>query len=264
LQDSVKPTGNLPTNRVDLVTGAGRGIGQSVGIELAKNGAFVVVTDLRLREAERVARMITHMGLRATAYRMDVTNKSEVDRVFHEVARELGGLDVLVNSAGIAYSTPFEDIPENEWDRTIKTNLKGTFLCSQAAFKIMKDRGGGSIINIASSASRSGGMVSPGLYNPYAHLAASKAGIESLTRSIAFEGAPYGIRVNAVSPGPIETDLIEKIYSPDRRRQLLSSIPLGRLGSPEEVAAAIIFLASDKAGYLTGKVLDVNGGILMD
>jgi 3-oxoacyl-[acyl-carrier protein] reductase len=264
LPDSVKPMGNLLEDRVCLVTGAGRGIGKAVSIELAKNGALVVITDLRLREAERVARMITHMNLRATAYRMDVSNKSEVNRVFHEVARKLGGLDVLVNSAEITYSTPFEDIPENKWDRIIQTNLKGTFLCSQAAFRTMRDRGGGSIVNIASSASRSGGMVSPGLYTPYAHFAASKAGIESLTRSIAFEGAPHGIRVNAVSPGPIETDCMEKIHSPHRRDQLLSSIPLGRLGRPEEVAAAVVFLASDKADYVTGKVLDVNGGVLMD
>jgi NAD(P)-dependent dehydrogenase (short-subunit alcohol dehydrogenase family) len=128
----------------------------------------------------------------------------------------------------------------------------------------MKERGGGVIINISSGAARSGGLLSPGWWNTYAHYAASKAGIESLTRSIALEGAADGIRVNAVAPGPIATETMEKGYSAEDKRRLEAIIPLGRLGRPEDIATAVLFLASPHAGYITGKTLDVNGGLLMD
>lgn len=247
-----------------MVTGGGRGIGKAICLELANHGTSIAVTDLNLQRAEKTARWVSRLGLKAKAYQMDVSKKKSVDNVFNQVLKEFGRLDLLVNNAGISMITPFEKIPEKEWDQTLDTNLKGTFLCSQAAFRVMKSQGGGKILNIASSASRSGGMVSPGLYNPYAHYAASKAGIESLTRSMAFEGAPYGILVNAVSPGPIETDLARTTYSPQRKRHLLSSIPIGRMGRPEEIARTVVFLVSERATYITGKVLDVNGGLLMD
>ena len=250
--------------KVALVTGAGSGIGKAIGVALAKNGGIVAITDLRLKAAKEVTGIITEMGLRAEAYKLDVSKKAEVDKVIHELAGKLGKIDILVNNAGISQLTAFEKIPEEEWDRILNTNLKGTFLCSQAAFRIMKNNGGGSIINIASGAARSGGMVSPGLYNSYAHYAASKAAIESLTRSVAFEGAAHGIRVNAVSPGPVDTGLIDKTYPPDKIRQLLASIPSGRLARPEEVAAAVVFLASERSEYITAKVLDVNNALLMD
>ena len=250
--------------KVALVTGAGGGIGKAIGVELAKNGGTVAITDLRLRAAKEVAGRIAEMGLRAEAYKLDVCKKPEVDKVFDELAGKFGRIDILVNNAGISQLTAFEKIQEGDWDRILNTNLKGTFLCSQAAFRIMKNSGGGSIINIASGAARSGGMVSPGLYNAYAHYAASKAAIESLTRSVAFEGAVHGIRVNAVSPGPVDTGLIEETYPPEKLRQLLSSIPSGRLARPEEVAAAVVFLASERSDYITAKVIDVNSGLLMD
>ncbi len=247
-----------------IVTGGGGGIGKAICLEFAKHGASVAVTDINLCCVQEASRMISRLGLKAKAYRMDVADKNEVDHVFNQVLKEFGRLDLLINNAGISMITSFEKISEKEWDQILVTNLKGTFLCSQAAFKAMKLQKGGRIINIASGASRSGGMVTPGLYNPYAHYAASKAGIESLTRSMAYEGAPYGILVNAVSPGPIETDLSKKTYPPQKRRRLLSSIPIHRFGRPEEIASAVTFLASDRAVYITGKVLDVNGGLLMD
>jgi 3-oxoacyl-[acyl-carrier protein] reductase len=249
--------GNRLEGKIALVTGGGHGIGKAINLELARNGASVAITDSQLRDAEQTAQLITRSGLKGKAYRMDVSKKKDVNNVFHRLLREFGRLDILINNAEISFLTPFEKLSEKEWDRTLNTNLKGTFLCSQAAFRVMKTQGGGKIINIASCSSRSGGMISPGLYVPYAHYAASKAAIECLTRSMAFEGAPYGIQVNAVSVGPIETHRMKK-------RDLLPAIPLGRLARPEEVASAVAFLASDRASYITAKVLDVNGGVLMD
>lgn len=250
--------------KIAIVTGGGRGIGRTICLELAKNGAYVVITDRNFTNAKRTEQLVLKGGHKAKAYQMDVSKKKDVEKVFQQVFVKNGRLDILVNNAGVSFLTPFEKILEEDWDQTLNTNLKGTFLCSQVAFKMMKSQKGGKIINIASGASRSGGMVSPGLYNPYAHYAASKAGLECLTRSMAFEGAPYGILVNAISPGPIETDLIRKTYSSKKKKRLISTIPLGRLGRPEEVASAVAFLASDRASYITAKVLDVNGGILMD
>jgi 3-oxoacyl-[acyl-carrier protein] reductase len=251
-------------DKVALVTGAGRGIGKAISIALAKNGVFVAVTDQQLESAKEVTRIIAEMNLKARAYRMDVSNKTEVDSIFDQVSSQLGRLDILVNNAGTSQSIPFEDITERQWDSVINTNLKGAFLCSQAAFRIMKSQGEGSIIMISGGTARSAGMVSPGQYNSYAHYSASKAGLETLTRSIAFECASHGVRVNAVSPGPIKTDLVEKVYSPEKLNEVSSAVPLGRLGLPEEVAEAVVFLASSKADYITAKVLDVNGGLLMD
>lgn len=250
--------------KISIVTGGGRGIGNAISLELGKMGAFVVIADLNFPDAKKTAQLVIKNGQKAKAYKMDVSKKKEVDKVFQQVFREFGRLDILVNNAGISFLTPFEKISEKDWDQTLDTNLKGTFLCSQAAFRIMRPQRSGKIINIASGASRSGGMVSPGLYNPYAHYAASKAGIECLTRSMAYEGAPYGILVNAVSPGPIETDLMRKTYSSKKKKRLSFTIPLGRLGRPEEVASVVAFLASDRAAYITAKVLDINGGLLMD
>ena len=251
-------------NQIAMVTGGGRGIGKATALKLAQFGALVVVADLSFKEAEKTAHSIVRKGHRAKAYRMDVSKKKEVDVAFKRLQREFGKLDILVNNAGISSLTPFEKISEKEWDRIFDTNLKGTFLCSKAAFRMMKLQRGGKIVNISSFDSRLGGMVSPGFYNPYAHYAASKAAIESLTKSIAFEGAPYGIRVNAVSPGSIDTEMSARTYPLDRKKTLFATIPLGRLGKPNEIASAILFLVSERASYITAKTLDVNGGVLMD
>jgi 3-oxoacyl-[acyl-carrier protein] reductase len=254
----------LLKNQIAVVTGGGRGIGKAAALKLAQYGALVVVTDLDYKKAKKTAHSISRMGHRSKAYRMDVSQKKEVGAVFKQLQREFGKIDMLINSAEICFFTPFEKISEREWDRILATNLKGAFLCSKAAFRLMKSQRNGKIINISSMDSRLGGMVSPGLYNAYAHYSASKAAVEALTKSIAFEGAPYGIRANAVSLGAIDSEIIRKGYTPGRKKKLFDAIPLGRLGKPNQIASAILFLVSEKASYITAKILDVNGGVLMD
>jgi NAD(P)-dependent dehydrogenase (short-subunit alcohol dehydrogenase family) len=264
LPDHLTARTPLLTDRVAVVTGAGGHIGTAISLALAQTGAFVAITDISFTKAQVTERKLRELNLEGTAYALDVQNKTEVDRLFPQIRLERGGIDILVNNAGGAPTTTFADISEAEWDQVIGTNLKGAFLCAQAAFKIMKDQGGGCIINISSGAARSGGMVSPDIYNPYAHYGAGKAGLENLTRSIAFEGAVHGIRANAVAPGPIESELVRATYPTETLNRLRAAIPMGRLGRSEEVAAAVVFLASEAAGYITAKVLDVNGGTLMD
>ena len=250
-------------DRVALITGGGSEVGKTICIKLAKYGALIAVADFSLHRARETTQKILKVCPNARAYRIEVSSKKDVDQVFRGVLKAFGRLDLLVNNAEIHTITDFEKISEREWDQTLDTNLKGTFLCSQAAFKVMKAQGGGKIINMTSSSSRSGGMVSAGLYRPYAHFAASKAGIESLTRSMAFEGAPYGIWVNGVSLGLTESDL-SKMGSCEERKAFVSSIPMGRTMRSEEIASAVVFLASERANYITGKIMDVNGGLLMD
>ena len=248
--------------KVAVVTGGGSGIGATISSSLAGHGATLCVADMNGVVAEET---VTRLDAgRARAYQLDVSHAEEVDAVFRRIVGEWGRVDLLVNNAGRWKTTAFAALPEPEWGAILDTNLKGTFLCAQAAFKIMKERGGGAIINISSSAARSGGLLGPGWSNTYAHYAASKAGIEGLTRAIALEGAPYGIRVNAVAPGPIVTATMEKGYAVEARRRLEQIIPLGRLGRPEDVAHAVLLLASPHAGYVTGKTLDVNGGLWID
>jgi 3-oxoacyl-[acyl-carrier protein] reductase len=251
-------------NQIAMVTGGGRGVGKAIAVKLAQFGACVVITDPNFNEAQKTARSITRIGQRAKAYRMDVSKKNEVDVVFKRLRKEFGRLDILINNTGISSVTPFEKISEKEWDRILHTHLKGTFLCSQAAFRLMKLQRSGKMINLSSMASRLGGMISPGFYHPYAHCVASEAAIEALTKSIAFEAAPYGIRVNAVSRGSIHTEISKGTGTPERKRNLLATIPLGRLATPNEIASAVLFLVSEKASYITAKTLDVNGGVLMD
>ena len=250
-------------NRVALVTGAGGGIGRAVCLELAGRGASVVVTDRDRKRAEETGASIRRSRGIAEVFRLDVTNKEEIKGTIHHVVRKLGRLDILVNTAGVFSLRPIEEITEAEWDRVIDINLKGTFLCSQAVFPRMKTQKSGAIVNLSSTAARLAGMATPGVYNSCIPYAASKAAIEILTKSMAYEGAAFNIRVNAVAPGPVETTMVGN-YSRPRKRELIDAIPLGRFGQPKEIALAIAFLVSDRANYITAKVLDINGGLLMD
>ncbi len=249
--------------KVAFVTGAGGGIGRAVCSELSGRGATVVAADRDMGKARETEALIRRSKGVTRAYRLDVTNKTEIERTVQRVVREFGRLDILVNTAGVVSFMPLEEISEKEWDRVIAINLKGTFLCSQAVFPQMREQASGGIVNLSSSAARSGGMAAPGVYNSCVAYAASKGAIETLTRSMAYEGAPYHIRVNAVAPGPVETTMV-KGYSRRRKREMTEVIPLGRFGRPKEIALAVAFLVSDRADYITAKVLDLNGGLLMD
>ncbi len=241
--------------KVAAVTGAGQGIGRVIALTLAREGAVVAVSDINLEAARQTAQEIEAQGGQAIALQVDVTQRQDAEALTERAVQAFGGLDILVNNAGIYPSAPIVEIEEKEWDLVMAINLKGTFLCSQAAARQMMAQRQGVIVNVASvdGKTRTTGN---------AHYAASKAGVISFTRTLACEMCSYGIRVNAVSPGWIETETLRS--KSNRWRQAIKEIPVGRLGTPEDVAEAVLFLVSDVAGYITGEVLDVNGGIFMD
>ncbi len=241
--------------KVTAVTGAGQGIGRAIALTLAREGAAVVVSDIDSKMAQQTAQEIKAKGGQAVALKVDVTKRRDAEALTERAVQKFGRLDILVNNAGIYPSAPIIEIKEEEWDLVMAINLKGTFLCSQAAVRQMMVQRQGSVVNVASvdAKARTTGN---------AHYAASKAGVISFTRTLACEMATYGIRVNAVSPGWIGTETLRK--KSDRWQQAMDEIPVGRLGTPEDVAEAVLFLVSDVAGYITGEVLDVNGGIFMD
>lgn len=246
-------------NKVAIVTGARRGMGRTHALALAGQGAKLVVTDVDANECLSVVEEIKSKGGEALCFKMDVSNKKEVDEVFDEVVKHYGRLDILVNNAGIYVSKPALEITEEEWERMIHINLKGQFLCAQRAAKEMAKNKWGRIINIASVAS---GGVGVGIAGG-AHYTASKGGIIGMTETLAVEWAPLGINVNVIGPGAIDTPMVGAAQLPKEVMDaMLQGIPLKRMGKPEEVSAAVVFLASDEASYVTGATLYVDGGWL--
>lgn len=244
-------------HRVAVVTGAGRGIGKALALGLAEAGATVAVAELpdRLPDAQKVADAITAAGGRAVVVPLDVRNLSSIDRMVERVVDTLGAIDILVNNAGIQIAKPAVEITEEDWDAVLDVNLKGVFFCSQRVGRwLIAHKREGVIINIASQ----NGLV--GYYNraPYC---SAKAGVVNLTRVLAIEWASYGIRVNAVAPTFIRTPLGEQtLRNEEFRRDILSRIPLGRIGEPNDVVGAVIYLASPAASLVTGATLVVDGG----
>jgi len=241
-----------------LVTGASRGIGRGIALALAKQGADVAVNyRSNAEEAEKVVAEIKAMGRDSFSVQADVSNKASVAKMFEEIKGKWGKLDILVNNAGIVQFAPFEELTEEQWDAVLDTNLKGQFLCGQQAVKLMEQ--GGRIINIASIAS---GGVGVG-FSRLSHYTASKGGVVALTENMALDLAKKGINVNAIAPGVIETDMTKEMLGDETTKKgLMARIPKGRVGKPEDVAAAAAFLASDEADYITGTVLYVDGGWL--
>ena len=244
--------------RIALVTGGSRGIGAACCLLLARAGCDVAVNfRIRADRARAVADEIEAMGRRAIAIGADVMNPFGVEAMVDRTVEDLGGLDILVNNAGIWTSGSLDSMTDADWARMIGVNLTGVFHTCRAAVPAMKERGGGSIVNIASTSGQRGEA-------GFCHYSASKGGLIALTKSLAMELAPAGIRVNAVSPGWIRTDMTADELAPDRIEESLKEpIPLGHPGEPEDVAGPVVFLCSSLARHITGATLNVNGGAVL-
>ncbi len=241
--------------RVALITGAAQGIGKSVALLLAQNGADIVVSDINLEKAEETAKEIESIGSKAIAIKVDVANLKDVERMVESILEKFGKIDILVNNAGITRDKLILRMTEEDWDAVLNVNLKGTFNCTKTVVRHMAKQRSGKIVSIASVV---GEMGNAGQVN----YAASKAGVIGLTKTIAREFAQRRINVNAIAPGYIETPMTEVL--PEKvKEELKRLIPMERLGKPEDVAEAVLFLVSEESNYITGHVLNVNGGIYM-
>ncbi len=243
-------------NRCAIVTGATQGIGKSIATQLAYAGAKIAIVGRNAERAEIVKKSIIDEGGEAIAVLGDISDDVECKRIAKDVFDKFGQIDILVNCAGCLTSTKIEDITRKEWDNVIGTNLSGTFFMIQSVLPYMKKSNAGRIINISSNAGRMGGYANSQAYT------ASKGGVIAITKGIARQLAPKGITVNVVCPGTTETEM-SKLYDENTRKKLVERIPIGRLGAPADTASAVCFFASEEAGFITGAVLDVNGGMYM-
>jgi 3-oxoacyl-[acyl-carrier protein] reductase len=242
-------------NKVALITGGAQGIGKIISEELVQNGAHVVLGDVNLEGAQATAEAINNNGGSASAVKIDVSNPAEVKQVFDSILKDKKPIDIMINNAGITRDGLMVLMKEADWDRVLNINLKGTFLCSQQAAKQMMKQKSGAIVNIASIVGVMGNF-------GQANYSASKAGVIGLTKTLAREVASRGIRVNAVAPGFIDTEMTQ-VLDESVRQKLIEQIPLAKLGLPEDVARCVAFLVSDRSSYITGQVINVNGGMLM-
>jgi NAD(P)-dependent dehydrogenase (short-subunit alcohol dehydrogenase family) len=253
-------------NEVAIVTGAGRGIGRGIALHLAREGAHVAVCDIHGESAKEVCQEIKQIHPRDRGFplQVDVSVEKDVEAMVSRVVRDLGSIDILVNNAGILAIRPAVDISEQEWDRVLAVNLKGPFLCSKHVAREMGKRKKGKIINIASNAGKRGDRF-------LAHYCASKFGVIGLTQVLAKELGPQNIRVNAVCPGFIETDMFAVLDEgfgkylgktpEENREEFIASVPLGRMGNPDDVGSVVAFLASKDADYIHGQAINICGGV---
>jgi 3-oxoacyl-[acyl-carrier protein] reductase len=261
------------SGKTAIITGGAGGIGKAIAMVLAREGASVVIADVNFSAAKETVKEIETLGLQAIAVRTDVSKSEDVNRMVATTVEHFGRIDILVNNAGIGASTlallrgrrppssrpTFEDFNDDEWDMIMSVNLKSAFLCCKAVAKTMKKQRSGKIVSISSVDGKTGtSWGGTGIY------AASKAGIINLTKSLARQLGPFNINVNNVAPGAILGTAFEKTWSEEMKAEDVQKTVLGRLGRPEEVAEAVLFLVSDSANYITGTTLNVNGGCFME
>jgi L-rhamnose 1-dehydrogenase len=246
-------------DKVVIITGAARGIGRAIALGFAQEGALLAIADIRSQQAEETVRLARQSGGSAFFSQTDVSKAEHVSNLIETTLSKYGTIDVLVNDAGICPFRDFLDMPLETWDQVQDVNLRGVFLCSQAAARVMVERKiPGRIINISSISAYVGGA-------QQAHYCASKAGINMLTASMAISLGQYGITCNAVLPGPIETDVNkEDLADPEKREYFIRRTPLGRIGEPQDVVGPVLFFASEDAAWCTGSTLVVDGGILVN
>jgi len=249
-------------DRIAIVTGGARGIGRACAVALAREGAHVCVTDIS--PMEETIDEIKSLGRQAIGIKTDVSKKEDVLNMVAQVIEKFGKIDILVNNAGTCQRVPLEELTEEQWDRDVNTIMKGTFLCTQAVYPHMKKSGFGKMINIASISGKIGGAVSKkgdgveskrGRSGP--GYAAAKGGVIAFTKWVAKDAGCYGIYVNAVAPGGIDTEMTKGYTYP------IEDLPISRMGKPEEVAQAVVFLASELSNYITGQAINVDGGWVM-
>ncbi len=246
----------LFNGEVALITGAAQGIGKAIAEAFCKEGAAAVILDINDEKGQAAADALKAAGGKAAFIRCNVADVADIEKAVAAAVEKFGHIDILVNNAGILHGTPLVDITEEEWDRIMDVNLKGMFFMSQKAIIEFKKNGGGKIVNISSLAGRMGGYANGLGYT------ATKAAMIGLTYGMARRVAGDNINVNSIAPGTTKTDIL-KALDPDRIEQLRQSVPLKRLGEPEDIANAVVFLCSEKASWITGAILDVNGGMFM-
>ncbi len=236
-------------DKVALITGGGNGIGAAIAVGYAREGAKVICADINLTGAEAIVAELAKEGRTGLAVYLDVGNLDSVGQCINKAVSEFEGIDILVNNAGVSRLAPFLEHTEESWDAVMRVNIKGYFLCSQAAARVMMAHGGGAIVNISS-------ITTAGILQNLCSYAASKGAVDALTKHLALELVKHGIRVNAIAPGMIETGLSRaRLKEPEQRRTSLDLVPMGRLGKPEDIVGAAIFLASAESSYVTGAIL---------